>query len=76
VIAHLTLVQSNFPIRFEIFTFWVNLPPGKNSSVKPIAYGGGLDEIQKDASLNPALLTPPPHVVGVLPFAGMTQKAK
>jgi hypothetical protein len=76
VIAHLTFVQSNFPIFFEIFTFWVKRPPGKNSSVKPTAYGGGLDEIQKDASLNPALLTPPPHGVGALPLAGITQKAR
>jgi hypothetical protein len=76
VIAHLTLVQSNFPILFEIFTFCVNRPPGKNSSVKPIAYGGGLDEIQKDASPRPALFIPPPHGVGALPFAGITQNAK
>jgi hypothetical protein len=76
VIAHFTLVQSNFPIFFEIFTFCIKRPPGKNSSVKPIAYGGGLDEIQNDDSPNPALLTPPPQGVGALPFGGITQKAR
>ena len=41
-----------------------------------MAYGGGLDEIQKDESPRPALLTPPPQGVGAFPFGGITQKAR
>jgi hypothetical protein len=69
-------VQSNLPIFFDTWTFWVKRPPGKNSSVRPIAYGGGFDEIQNEASPRPALFTPPPQGVGSWPFFGTTQNAK
>lgn len=74
--AHLTFVQSNFPIFLEISTCSEKLPLGRNGFVRPCAYGGGLDEIQIEDSLTPSLLTPPPHGVGSKPFFGTTQKAR
>ena len=64
VIAHLTFVQSNFPIRLVILTCCEKRPPGRYSMARAWPYGGGLDEIQYEDSPTPSLFTPPPHGVG------------
>jgi hypothetical protein len=76
VIAHLTLVQSNAPIFLLTKTCLLNLPPGRNGSASPSAYGGAFDEIHSDELPIPSLLIPPPHGVGALPDFGTTQYAR
>lgn len=73
MIAHVTFLQSYLPSIRVTFTFSVKRPPARYGIASPIPYGGGLEEIQYEASPVPALFTPPPHGVGAFPLRGTRQ---